>query len=42
MGVWVEGFLRKIEHLSFLGGFLWVVFWFHYVGVVEGLWVCSR
>ena len=42
MGVWVDGFLRKIEYLSFRGGYFKVVFWFHYVSVVEGLWVCSR
>ena len=41
MGVWVEWFLRKIECLSFRGGYLKVIFWFHYVSVVEGLWVCK-
>ena len=37
-----EWFLHKIEFLSFRGGYLKLVFWFHYVSVVGGLWVCNR
>ena len=42
MGVWVDVFLRRIGYLSFRGDSLWVVSWFRYEGVVEGLSVCSR